>query len=114
MKKIEKIELLFQALLFDRRLCYTASEIELVKTLTTSEPKIIKYRNENNQKKLLEELSKLAPSINDFFDNVYINTIDAKQKLNRHRLISCIMCVLLKSKIAEAIMMIERIKTLIQ
>ena len=89
---MHKIDWYFKASTLDRSIL-NAEEKRIVDLLTDAEPRIKALRKEGDFKGELAELSRLAPSINSFFDNVLINHEDSKIRQNRQAICACIALV---------------------
>jgi len=71
----------------DESLLEEDEEIQLFKTITKLNPKIIEALKEKNFIAALNSLVELKNPIDNFFENVMVNSGDEKIKMNRHNLL---------------------------
>ena len=71
----------------DESLLKEDEEIQLFKTITKLNPQIIEALKEKNFIAALNSLVELKNPIDDFFENVMVNSEDQKIKINRHNLL---------------------------
>ena len=71
----------------DESLLKEDEEIQLFKTITKLSPAIIKALKEKNFITALNSLVDLKNPIDEFFENVMVNSEDEKIKVNRHNLL---------------------------
>ena len=72
----------------DESLLEEVEEIQLFKTITKLHPIIIEALNKQNFIGALNSLVELKDPIDQFFENVMVNSDDEKIKINRHNLLS--------------------------